>query len=79
VAYCHSQDGEIHLEEVEHFAAELILDLLSVTEYKDVKQGESRESIEEFEGANILFMMDRRITCIEKMSAAILRETQRGE
>ncbi len=53
--------------------------ILSITEYKDVKQGESRRSIEEFEAANVLFMKDRRTTYIEKMFAAILREEQNGK
>jgi superfamily II DNA or RNA helicase len=53
--------------------------ILSITEYKDVKQGESRKAIEEFEAANVLFMKDRRTTYIEKMFAAILREEQKEE
>ncbi len=40
--------------------------ILSITEYKDVKQGDTRKSIEEFEAANVLFMKDRSTTYINK-------------
>lgn len=47
--------------------------ILSITEYRDVKQGESRKPIEEFEAANVLFMKDRSTTYISKMFEAILK------
>jgi superfamily II DNA or RNA helicase len=55
---------------------ELILNsfILSITEFKDVKQGDIRKSIKEFEAANVLFMKDRRTTYIEKMFTAILQQ-----
>jgi hypothetical protein len=57
--------------------AKLILNsfILSITEYKDVKQGDTRKSIEEFEAANVLFMKDRSTTYISKMFEAILRSS----
>lgn len=46
--------------------------ILSITPYKEVKQGNIRKSIEEFEADNVLFMRDRRTTYINQMFEAIV-------